>query len=410
MKILFIIPGLAIAGQEKIGMMLTTSLMKYHEVVTVCFEREDPRQFNYTTPIIRIENKIYKSPVLKLLNIFKRVIALRKIKKSYKPDVSISFGETAIIANAFTYTRELKIASMHTSLKFFTRFKPLYKMAYKLHDKIIPVSNGINHDLKEFYGINNNLFIYNGFDIAAIGNAANEQLPENADSFFNGNVIVHLGRITLQKGHWHLIIFFVLIKRTVPKAKLLLIGDYNPVDELFTFCMDYLAKRGLKTAFLQREENIDFSKIDVLITGHQSNPFKFLSRANIFVFPSIWEGFGNALVEAMACGLPVIAANCPSGPGEILRCVSEKKEYGVLMTPFKLDFSVTGITTTKLHEQWAKKIIELLNNKDQMQLYKKLSLKRCLDFTIEKCCESWLEIIEQKKSKEIRGRKANPAN
>src|SRR5450432_4817237 len=117
MKILFIIPGLAIGGQEKIGMMLTTSLMKYHEVVTVCFESENPHQFNYTTPIIRIENKIYKNRVLKFINVFKRVITLRKIKKSYKPDISISFGETAIIANAFTNTSEFKIATIHQSIK-----------------------------------------------------------------------------------------------------------------------------------------------------------------------------------------------------------------------------------------------------------------------------------------------------
>ena len=61
MKILFIIPGLAIGGQEKIGMMLTNELLKYHEVITVCFEPENPLQFNYKTPIIRIENKIYKN-------------------------------------------------------------------------------------------------------------------------------------------------------------------------------------------------------------------------------------------------------------------------------------------------------------------------------------------------------------
>lgn len=396
MKILFIIPGLAIGGQEKIGMLLTTSLMRYHEVVTVCFESENPHQYNYTTPIIRIENKIHKNRLLKFINVFKRVIILRKIKKTYKPDVSISFGETAIIANAFTHTSEFKIAAIHQSIQFRKQLKLLYKIVYKLHDRIVPVSSGINDELKKLYHINNNLFIHNGYNIDAITNSANEKLPDEFNSFFTGNVVVHLGRFDLPKGHWHLVVFFVIIKKTMPGAKLLLIGNYDPAGEIFNFCIDYLARHGLKIGLLPTEKNINFSTIDVLLTGHQSNPFKFLKRASIFVFPSIWEGFGNALVEAMACGLPVVAADCPTGPGEIIERISGEGLYGILMPPFTLDFSVAGITATTLHGQWAKKIIELLNNKAQMEFYKKMSLKRCMDFTIEKSGEKWLKLIEQK--------------
>ena len=396
MKILYIIPGLAIGGQEKIGMMLTTALMKYHEVVTVCFEPENPQQFNYKTPIIRIVNKVYKNPFLKFLNIFKRVIALRKIKRSYKPDVSISIGETAIIANAFTFTSEYKIASMHQSIKFFTKFKFLYKKAYQLHDKIITVSSGINDELKEFHGIDNELYIHNGYDIDAIMSDSDNPLPKEMNSFFSGNVIAHLGRFDLQKGHWHLVILFVLVKKQIPGAKLLLIGNYDPTSEVFNFCTDYLARNGLKIGYLQTEKNIDFEKVDVLLIGHQTNPFKFLSKANVFVFPSIWEGFGNAIIEAMACGLPVIAADCASGPGEILRDISGKGLYGTLMPPFRLDFNINGYVATTLHEHWTKEIVELLNNKNQRESYIKLGLQRCMDFTIKKSCEKWLEIIEQK--------------
>ncbi|MCG6908381.1 MAG: glycosyltransferase [Desulfobacteraceae bacterium] len=57
---------------------------------------------------------------------------------------------------------------------------------------------------------------------------------------------------------------------------------------------------------------------DVRLLGFQPNPFAFMARAAVFVLSSAWEGLGNVLIEALACGCPVVSTDCPHGPSEIL--------------------------------------------------------------------------------------------
>jgi glycosyltransferase involved in cell wall biosynthesis len=58
---------------------------------------------------------------------------------------------------------------------------------------------------------------------------------------------------------------------------------------------------------------------NIAFLGYQDNPYKYMKRASVFVLSSLQEGFGNVIVEAMACGAPVVATDCKSGPGEIIQ-------------------------------------------------------------------------------------------
>ena len=65
----------------------------------------------------------------------------------------------------------------------------------------------------------------------------------------------------------------------------------------------------------------------VQLRGFVVDPYPWYRSADLFVLSSKWEGFGNVLVEALECGLPIVSTDCPSGPSEIL----ENGRYGTLV-------------------------------------------------------------------------------
>ena len=121
-------------------------------------------------------------------------------------------------------------------------------------------------------------------------------------------VIVGVGSLTEQKDFSTLLRAFAEVR------------DNRPV---------YLAifGEGNERSNLEKEaEHLDVKEY-LWMPGFVSNPLKYMSKASVFTLSSRWEGLGNVLVEAMACGTPVVATNCRSGPAEILN----DGEYGRLV-------------------------------------------------------------------------------
>jgi len=119
--------------------------------------------------------------------------------------------------------------------------------------------------------------------------------------------IVTMGRFSWEKDHATLIRAFALLRRTRP-AELVLIGD-GP----------------LKESYRQLAKSLGVAQ-DVTFTGWLAEPFSVLSNGNVFVLPSLSEGFGLALAEAMGAGLPCISTRC-QGPQEII----QDGENGILV-------------------------------------------------------------------------------
>ena len=187
---------------------------------------------------------------------------------------------------------------------------PLVRRVYPRADAIVAVSEGVARDLAAHAGIAHERIetIYNPVVTPELDALAKEQ-PEHP-WFGDGGapIVLGAGRLVAQKGFQTLIDAVAQLRRERP-LRLLVLGEgkYRAA----------LESRAARTGL-----GADFS-----LPGFTDNPFAFMSRASAFALSSAYEGLPGVLIQALACGCPVVSTDCPDGPSEIL----EKGAYGPLV-------------------------------------------------------------------------------
>jgi glycosyltransferase involved in cell wall biosynthesis len=186
----------------------------------------------------------------------------------------------------------------------------LVRRFYPWADGIVAVSKGVADDLVQVARIPRERIsvIYN--PIVTPDLRAKAQAPLEHPWFGSGEppVILAVGRLTAQKDYPTLIQAFAQVRKT-RAARLLILGEgeERPVLEAL------VRQLGLEQ--------------DVRMPGFILNPYPFMVQAALFVLSSRWEGLPGVLIEALYCGAPLIATDCPSGPREILA----EGKYGLLV-------------------------------------------------------------------------------
>jgi glycosyltransferase involved in cell wall biosynthesis len=186
---------------------------------------------------------------------------------------------------------------------------PLMRRAYQQADVIVAVSRALGDDLAGVTGISREriVTIYNPVVGPDLDRLAREPVAHPWFAAGQPPVILSAGRLSPQKYFPTLVRAFARLRRDRP-ARLVILGAATGSD----------GKTGQRTSELKALAETLGVADDLDLLGFTHNPYAFMARARLFALSSAYEGFGNVLVEAMACGCPVVSTDCPTGPAEIL--------------------------------------------------------------------------------------------
>lgn len=187
----------------------------------------------------------------------------------------------------------------------------LAKRLYPYADAVVGASDGVAHDLVAKVGVAGAKVsvIYNPiYDDELLTRARETSDHPWLKAEKPAPVFLGVGRLSPEKDFPTLLKAFARVRAERP-ARLIILGEGAAQAEL---------EAVISALGIER---------DVSLPGFVENPYAYMSRADALVLSSRREGFGNVLVEAMACGCPVVATDCPGGPKEILAA----GQYGALV-------------------------------------------------------------------------------
>ena len=207
-----------------------------------------------------------------------------------------------LLALCFTNMNPVTIPTVHSVLmNRKRRFRKLYSILFPKADHIVTVSDGVADNAALKLGIPRERIsrIHNPADIAEIELLARAVPDHPWMSDDDPPIILSAGRLARVKDFPTLLRAFRRVSRN-REVRLIILGEGSWRNRLGNM----IRKMGLQEK--------------VSLPGWVSNPYAFMSRASMFVLSSKFEGLGNVLIEALACGCPCVSTNCPAGPAEIL--------------------------------------------------------------------------------------------
>ncbi len=390
-KIALITPSLAKGGIERVVVTEAEYLKNYYDVTLIViddFRVDYPYSGKSLFLKIPLENRAIYA---RALSIFRAILKLYIIKCKNRFDLVISHGElttlpnllgnctqsiTVMHENRFVIDKDRQGRWVNALMKYLYRFKSL--------KGIVTVSKGIVPYLLKATNLPPQKIktIYNPYDIEYIKRASKEPLGEY-EKIFDTTTLISVGRLTRQKGQWNLIRVFSQLKSKKSDIRLIILG----IGELHDRLYELSKSLGLKCWSYQKDKILK-SGYDIYFLGFLSNPFPLIAKADLFLLTSLFEGFGGVIVEAMASGTPVVTADSPSGPKEIVG------DNGLVLPMLSIDWLDNKQEQSRVEKLWCESIYRLLNDKNRLSRYIELGYKRANDFDTDTIMKEWHSYIK----------------
>lgn len=310
-KIAFFLPSLEGGGTERNTVNLINGLSKRNfEISLILGYIKGPfvKEVSKEISVINLNTQHFYLLLFKFIKYFRKE----------SPDIFVSafphINIISIIAKSFARVKTKLVLGERTTIScltdsartFFGRliayFLPYFiRFFYPRADKIVCVSKGVAEDLSKIINLPNKIIvIYNPVISDRIYRLTKEKVfhPWFLDK--KTPTILAVGRLIKAKDY-----------PTLLRA-------FNLVSQKKIIHLVILGKGEEKERIELLGQKLEISK-DIVFLGFQKNPYKYMSKASVFVLSSSREGFPSTLIEAMACGVPVVSTDCQSGPNEIIK-------------------------------------------------------------------------------------------
>jgi glycosyltransferase involved in cell wall biosynthesis len=299
---------------------------------------------------------------------FSSLLPLVRYLKKEHPDALLAAKHraivTAVIASKLARFRGKVAGNIQTTISEGLKGSNIIKRSmyiwmmrtfYKWADLIVAVSRGVADDVLQLTGLDEAKItvIYNPVVPPEIFDLASQPLEHPWFNESDVPVILGIGRLTKQKDFHTLVRAFGKVRKNRP-CRLIILGEGGDLESLRSLSRE-----------MDVEDDIDFP-------GFQKNPFAWIAKSRLFVLSSQWEGFGIVIVEAMACGIPVVSTDCPNGPREIL-----------------MDGQYGSLVPVEDPDALAKAMISALDN----PVPRETLIKAADDYTIDRISEIYLRAL-----------------
>jgi len=386
-RIAFILQDLTGGGAERTVSNLSFKLAEYYDFYIIVFDGKNV-SYPHNATVLNVDAAAKDGTINKIFNVFRRVRRVKKLKKEYQFDIVVGFMFSACIVNVLSKTKEKIVSSARNFMSAYgTNIYQVKREQFvaKHSDAVVAISEMVRRDLVDSFGIpeEKTLTIYNPCDASRLRGYA-EQDPDyefDEKNFY----FINMGRLVRQKGQWDLIKAFSIVHQKHTNARLLILGGF-----------------GNNEGKLKELANKMKVADSVVFVGYRDNPFAYLRKSNVFVLTSLHEGLGNVVLEALACGVPVISTDCFAGPREILAPNSdfskkatdiEREDYGVLVPEISKEEDYTSSINDN-HRLLAEAMCEFIENQDIEMQYQNKSETRVKDFDPDIIARQWVELFD----------------